>query len=124
MSAPLLTRRADGAIGHWCPGCRTVHYLNDHFTWDGDEIEPTFYPDKLIVPITGPICHYTIVMGIITYLPRTTHELRGRKMALVPEPSIESTMREIANTMRRLSNDDIRSDLCLRGNPAADRADV
>jgi hypothetical protein len=120
----VLTRRADGALGHWCQGCRTVHYLNDHFSWDGDEDEPTFYPDKMIVPITGPICHYTIVIGIITYLPRTTHELRGCKVALIPEPSIESTMREIAASMRRLSNDDICSDIHRQPNATTDRPDV
>jgi hypothetical protein len=105
----LLTRRGDGAIGHWCAGCKGMHYFDDGYIWDGDEEAPTFYPDMFTISFaTEDVCHYTIVAGVITYLPRTTHALRGKRLRLEPPPSddppsIETAMHAIAAAMRSMT---------------------
>jgi hypothetical protein len=108
----ILCRAPAGAIGHWCPGCRTVHYLGERFQWDGDEAAPTFMPDNVVLRWSGDceaietVCHYMIVGGVISYLPRTTHELRGRRVPLSPLPpgdaigATADAMAEIAAAMR------------------------
>jgi hypothetical protein len=107
----ILTKRADGAIGHWCQGCRALHYFDNNFTWDGDEQTPTFYPDHLTnSPISDDVCHYTIVIGVITYLSRTSHALRGQRIPLESPPAdtpptpatIDAAMNAIADAMRNL----------------------
>lgn len=93
-----LRDMGDGMLLHWCPGCKTRHYVDTLepngsgaiWTWDGNAEAPTFSPS---VHIRGR-CHYFIRAGMIEFLGDCTHDHAGMT---VPLPDIPGWLQERAS---------------------------
>ncbi len=108
-------------IGHWCPGCSTIHgfpcfeptWGGSKWEFDGDYKLPSFLPS---IEFTGydkvkdehKKCHYILAKGKISYLSGTTHHLKGQVVPLPDIPHKEFNkhcMRELNNGFRRFNGD-------------------
>lgn len=84
----------DGLLMHWCPGCKSRHYIDTQepngsgaiWRWDGNAEAPTFSPS---VNIVGQ-CHYFITSGQIQFCGDSQHALAGQT---VPFPDIPDWVR-------------------------------
>jgi Family of unknown function (DUF6527) len=69
-----------------CPGCKREHCLNvgkiDHPMWSysGNPDSPTLIPS--VNDRGTPICHFTLIDGIIRFLPDSTHAFANQSMTL------------------------------------------
>lgn len=89
--SPKLVDTGDGALMHWCPGCKTRHLIETQernangaiWTFDGNTDSPTFSPS---INIIGR-CHYFIRAGQIEFCGDSAHALAGQTMPLpdIPE---------------------------------------
>lgn len=74
-------------VAIYCPGCKDHHIINvgkgkPRHMWDGDVVQPTFYPNLLSPKGVAPKCHMFINGGIIKFLKDCDHELAGETLAL------------------------------------------
>ena len=85
-----LRDTGDGALMHWCPGCKARHLIETQernangaiWSWDGNAEAPTFNPSINIVCR----CHYFISAGQIQFCGDSTHELAGQTVPLPDFP--------------------------------------
>lgn len=89
---------AAGGKAFFCPGCDTVHCVNDasgpQWSYNGDPVRPTFAPSILVtMPMSGrrEICHSYVTNGRIRFLPDSTHALAGKTVDLPPWPYAPGT---------------------------------
>lgn len=90
-----LRDTGDGAILHWCPGCKSRHIIETLepngngavWSWDGNAEAPTFSPS---INIVGR-CHYFIRAGMIEFCGDSRHHLAGQ---VVPLPDIPGWVNE------------------------------
>jgi hypothetical protein len=93
MSFHLSTKlrdTGDGALMHWCPGCKGRHLIETQepnvngamWKWDGNAETSTFSPS---INIVGR-CHYFITAGKIQFCGDSTHELAGQTVDLPDFP--------------------------------------
>jgi hypothetical protein len=93
MSIHLSTKlrdTGDGALMHWCPGCKSRHLIETKernpngaiWAWDGNAEAPTFSPS---INIVGR-CHYFIVSGQIQFCGDSAHSLAGQTVPLPDFP--------------------------------------
>lgn len=84
-SHPLTRRTENGQTLFWCPGCKTVHGIDDGWTITGTLDNPTFSPSVLVKPSgNGYIkrCHSFVRDGNIEFLADCEHELAGQTVPL------------------------------------------
>ena len=82
----------DDRIGFYCPGCKTAHFVNQTWTYNGNREEPTFSPSILVsshIPERGDkpgevrtTCHSFITCGRIRFLNDCRHDLAGETVDL------------------------------------------
>ena len=85
-----LRDTGDGALMHWCPGCKARHLIETKernangaiWSWDGNAEAPTFSPS---INIVGR-CHYFITAGQIQFCGDSTHPLAGQTVELPEFP--------------------------------------
>lgn len=85
-----LTDTGDGALIHWCPGCKNLHQIETQkrnargaiWSFDGNAEAPTFSPS---INIVGQ-CHYFIRGGQMEFCSDSRHELAGRTVPLPDLP--------------------------------------
>lgn len=91
-------RKTDRGYAHWCPGCKELHQIYTSWKYNNNPDCPTFSQSIKITGVqvvkvdgrwTGEwvldanekakpeCCHYTLINGVLNYLPDCTHELRG-----------------------------------------------
>lgn len=76
----------DGSFYGWmfeCPGCKSWHVCDSRWTFNGDEVKPTFDGSVLCRskygdPPTDRVCHLYVRDGKIEYLSDCTHEMAGQ----------------------------------------------
>ena len=78
----------------YCPGCETVHVFDKRWSFNGDEVNPTFKPSLLIHADSdywkssggrrGFRCHSFVTNGRIQFLKDSTHKLAGQTVDLPP----------------------------------------
>jgi len=105
LSAVLHGHANINAVSYYCPGCRHAHTLpygdgpSPRWTWNGDELTPTFGPSIRTSRPAGPygdndeqvpeltLCHHFVVAGIIQFLDDSSaHSLRGfHPMVPIPD---------------------------------------
>lgn len=70
-----------------CPGCRTAHVIDNRWTYNGDDTNPTFSPSLKVTwswkDRDDKCCHSFIKNGVWEFLNDCTHELAGQH---VPVP--------------------------------------
>lgn len=71
----------------YCPGCMSLHAVNDTWKFNGDYRFPTFAPSALVTWTEGPNklnkrCHFFIKEGRIQFLNDCTHNLKGKTVDL------------------------------------------
>lgn len=71
---------------HWCPACELEHPLPDSWTFNGNELKPTFSPSFLQRFGRDRLCHYIITDGRIAYCSDSKHELAGQTIDMPPLP--------------------------------------
>lgn len=82
-----------GAYGHWCPGCKCIHYFyTSAYPYSTDKVN--FNGDLLLPSVTTPIrqmldaetikCHYLINNGQITYCGDSQHDFANKTVPLIP----------------------------------------
>ena len=97
MNRTIPITRPDGAI-HWlifCPGCEMGHSFGPGWTFNGDQVRPTFLPSLMVRmgPKCGPDglalpgeadrrCHSFVRDGMIHFLSDCTHALAGQSVEL------------------------------------------
>jgi len=95
-----------------CPGCGSLHGINDRWTWNGDTERPTITPSILVrgtkitekgwaeidawrasgnpkreepFDSTPTVCHSFVTDGQIQFLNDCTHDLAGQTVPLADE---------------------------------------
>jgi hypothetical protein len=81
----VLKQLDDGKFTFFCPGCNDLHVLDDEYTVSGPYERPSVKPavyewDDHI------ICHVSVHMGKLIYLPDTSHELSEQTVPMCPVP--------------------------------------
>lgn len=68
----------------WCEACKTHHWADSRWSFDGNMEMPTFSPSFLIVdcPNPGDRCHSFVGAGRVRYLDDCTHALKGQTLLL------------------------------------------
>lgn len=69
----------------WCPGCNTIHEVNQTWGFNGDIASPTFTPSIMVVWEGGGIrkvCHSFVEDGKIRFLDDCTHSMAGETVEL------------------------------------------
>lgn len=91
-------RKGSGFLSHYCPACKELHAVHVdvpnaigcQWSWDGNIVIPTLSPSINIAgKRDGRIisrCHYTLLAGVLDFLPDCTHYLAGVKMQLPALP--------------------------------------
>lgn len=76
----------NGKIDGWmffCLGCDTHHYFDKRWTFNGDQINPTFTPSLLVHGMEGvKRCHLYVRCGKIVYLNDCEHALAGKTVEM------------------------------------------
>jgi len=99
--------------GFWCPACRTLHVMDERWTFDGNYESPTFTPSlssKTGHYVGGAqlqsdgkcgicesakergvrsiccVCHLNLTAGQIIFHADCTHELAGRTVPMTRPP--------------------------------------
>lgn len=96
--SPVL-RSMEGGFGHWCPGCKTMHYIavdrplsnGARWSFDGNIEHPTFSPSvRIRIPDWNgkpeSCCHYFLRGGKLQFCADSTHELAGKTVPLPEFP--------------------------------------
>ena len=69
-----------------CPGCKSIHCINNTWKFNDDYNRPTVFPSVLVTyPPNSTIryrCHSYIKEGKIEFLNDCTHELKGKTVEL------------------------------------------
>lgn len=102
-------RKMEGGYGHWCPGCKTMHYIavekplgnGAKWTFDGNIEAPTFNPSVSIkIPWAEDpeACHYFLHGGQIKFCGDSTHALAGQT---IPLPEWPSSVKSLTPTGER-----------------------
>jgi hypothetical protein len=77
----------------YCEGCKTHHYADKRWSFNGDFEKPTFSPSILVeighYPKPNDICHSFVKDGKIQYLSDCTHHLAGQTVELLDEENYE-----------------------------------
>lgn len=107
--ARMFERDAPAGWLHWCPGCKSPHGIfveQPHprtaakWTFDGNELSPTFQPSIRCFTTAGKwvgeawvphgpeitTCHYFITAGMIQYCGDCQHPLNGQTVPLPDYP--------------------------------------
>ena len=94
-------RNMDGGIGHWCPGCDSLHMIYTtkkningcQWNFNGNLDSPTFSPSiNIRAEDKDPeweflhICHYFIQDGKLKYCGDSTHKYSGQEIDLPDLP--------------------------------------
>lgn len=103
--AVIVKLNKTGRVAYYCPGCKTLVYLNvdndgrPRWMFDGNFDKPTITPS--VLQKVGPwgechdvperigkvdICHTFVRNGQIEYLGDCTHELAGKNIPMVEIP--------------------------------------
>jgi len=79
-----VRRTLDGLQIWWCDGCKTHHWADARWNFDGNVESPTFSPSFLVrnTPNQGDVCHSYVRDGQVQYLNDTTHALKGQTLPL------------------------------------------
>lgn len=81
-----VKEQSNGMILFWCPGCDCAHGINATWTYNGDELRPTFSPSILAHGPGMPRCHSFIQHGLIRFLADCDHKLAGQEVELPDWP--------------------------------------
>ena len=92
----IRPERVSGAAGlvdgwaMWCPGCESVHAIDQTWQFDGNLTSPTFSPSLLVQYGTRPDdkrCHSFIRAGRWEFLSDCTHALANTTVLMqeIPE---------------------------------------
>lgn len=115
MSARGKLRIGEGSrIGFWCPGCKTIHWVDGSWKFNGNYDSPTITPSVAVTsghyvadhtpgsacwctynaehpdkpaPFRCERCHSIITDGAIAYCADSTHALSGQTVPMV-DPTI------------------------------------
>ncbi len=81
-----------GAYGHWCPGCKRIHYFytsqypfaTDKVNFNGDLVTPTVTtPIRQMLDAETIKCHYLIHSGQIVFCGDSQHALANKTVPLI-----------------------------------------
>jgi len=86
---PAIYCRACGVFHEFAVRAPNVH--GQRWAWNNDVFSPTFEPSVVTRTISHRdrrqyVCHAWVVNGRITYLPDSTHHLKGQTVDLAPPP--------------------------------------
>ena len=82
----------------WCEGCDGYHGVwTEHpnpvtgakWSFNEDEVKPTFRPSLMIQEEEGRMCHSFVTDGKIEYLSDCTHSYAGEHLELKNEDNVE-----------------------------------
>jgi hypothetical protein len=93
---PMLVSGAAGLVdgwAMWCPGCESVHAIDETWQFDGNLDAPTFSPSLLVQYGSRPgdkRCHSFVRAGHWEFLSDCTHALAGQThpMQDIPEDAL------------------------------------